>query len=64
MKRLPSVGDDFDDENSQDESEEEDDMALNKGKSSKSKPPKNSSFSRNRPKRAKKVSYQEFDEEF
>merc|ERR550517_67012 len=57
-KKRKKKRDDFDDENSQDESEEDDDdeMALSKGKSSKSKPPKNSSFSRNRPKRAKKVS--------
>ena len=63
-KKRRKKRDDFDDENSQDESEDEDDMIGNKGKSSKNKPPKNSSFSRNRPKRAKKVSYQEFDEEF
>ena len=56
---------DYEEENSQEEeSEEEVEAAANKGKSSKGKPPKNSSFSRNRPKRAKKVSYQEFDEEF
>ena len=56
---------DYDEENSQEEdSEEEVEATANKGKSSKGKPPKNSSFSRNRPKRAKKVSYQEFDEEF
>lgn len=56
---------DYEDENSQEEeSEDEVEAAASKGKSSKGKPPKNSSFSRNRPKRAKKVSYQEFDEEF
>ena len=55
---------DYDEENSQEDSEEEVEATANKGKSSKGKPPKNSSFSRNRPKRAKKVSYQEFDEEF
>merc|ERR1719382_1009190 len=46
---------DYDDENSpEEESEDEVEAAANKGKSSKGKPPKNSSFSRNRPKRAKK----------
>ena len=63
-KKRRKMREDYEEENSPQESEGEIETTGNKGKSSKGKPPKNSSFSRSRPKRAKKVSYEEFDEEF
>merc|ERR1712112_377825 len=50
-------------ENSE-ESEVEEIPVSSKGKSSRGKPPKNATFSRNRPKRAKQVSYKELEEDY
>ena len=50
-------------ENSE-ESEAEEIPVSSKGKSSRGKPPKNATFSRNRPKRAKQVSYKELEEDY
>ena len=69
-KRRRRRNDEEDDEdedfdNSDEEKDNEETSATtSKGKASKGKPPKNAQFSRSRPKRAKQVSYKEYDENF
>ena len=65
-KKNESDSSDVDDDGEEESIDDENNDFIpltSKGKSSKGKPPKNSNFSRSRPKRAKQVSYAEFGED-
>lgn len=55
---------DSEDEEASDEDDDQEHVPTSKGKSSHGKPSKNAHLSRGRPKRAKQVSYKEFEEDY
>ena len=63
-RRRKSETSEDEDDDDKDSDESSEDVPRSKGKSSKGRPPKNSHLARGRPKRAKQVSYKEFDEEY